>query len=244
MERVSFLMLALFGGFIGSLMSGGSLVTLFILNLLEIPTKVAIGTLKMVIALLTLISSMTYFRAGVLKNLKLVNTLTLFSLVGAYLGSSFLLSISDRAAKILVLVLLLIGTYFALKEQKPTLVLKGNLWQALIGLIIGVYVGILGIASTLIIISAISLFLHMDILESNATAKVIIFVNNFVAFLNYASQDSVNYSLGILLGVPVIIGSWLGAKVAVKIGSKKLKVIFLIMALLTAFRILEELLTL
>ena len=165
MERASFLMLALFGGFIGSLMSGGSLVTLFILNLLDIPTKVAIGTLKMVIALLTLISSMTYFRAGVLKNLKLVNTLTLFSLVGAYLGSSFLLSISDRAAKILVLVLLLIGTYFALKEQKPTPVLKGNLWQALIGLIIGVYVGILGIASTLIIISAISLLLNGKLIK-------------------------------------------------------------------------------
>ncbi|HDD31579.1 MAG TPA: hypothetical protein ENF72_03005, partial [Thermococcus litoralis] len=63
MEEVLLLLIAGLGGFIGSLMSGGSMVTFFILTLLNIPAKTAVGTLKMVIAVLTLVSSLTYLKA-------------------------------------------------------------------------------------------------------------------------------------------------------------------------------------
>ncbi|KPU62797.1 hypothetical protein EP1X_07015 [Thermococcus sp. EP1] len=244
MEGIAFLLLALFGGFVGSLMSGGSLITLFILTLLEVPTKMAVGTLKMVIAILTLVSSIIYLKNGVLKNMRPVYILTFSSILGSYLGSFFLLAIPEKPAKIVVAGFLLIGAYFTLSgEEEKAPRLKGNLWQAVVGLTIGFYIGVLGIASTLILISAIHLFLSLDMLEANAVAKIIIFTNNFIAFLNYASQDSVNYSFGILLAFPIIIGSWIGAKTAIKIGPKKLKVVFFITVLLTVFKILEELLS-
>ncbi len=105
MEEALLLFIAGLGGFVGSLMSGGSLITLFVLTLFNIPAKTAVGTLKMIIAALTLVSSLTYLKAGVL-NLKTALTIVLFSLLGSYIGSVFLLSIPEEAANFVVMVFL------------------------------------------------------------------------------------------------------------------------------------------
>lgn len=228
------------GGFIGSLMSGGSLITLFILTLFNIPAKTAVGTLKMIIAALTLVSSLTYFKAGIL-NLKTALTIVLFSLLGSYIGSVFLLSISEEDANFVVMVFLIVGTYFTLKAPQGEPMLSGKLSQSIVGLVIGIYIGVLGIASTLVVVSLLRMFFRVDILRANAMAKVIIFFNNFVAFINYAKNGSVDYSIGMLLMLPVIIGSWLGAKTALKMDPKYLKGVFVGISLLTLINLLRNL---
>lgn len=240
MEEVLLLLMVGLGGFIGSLMSGGSLITLFILTLFNIPAKTAVGTLKMIIAALTLVSSLTYLKAGIL-NLKTASTIVLFSLLGSYIGSVFLLSISEEAANFVVMVFLIIGTYFTLKVPQGEPMLSGKLSQSIVGLAIGIYIGVLGIASTLVVISLLRMFFRVDILRANAMAKVIIFFNNFVAFINYAKNGSVDYSIGMLLMLPVIIGSWLGAKTALKMDPKYLKGVFVGISLLTLVNLLRNL---
>ncbi|WP_087037106.1 sulfite exporter TauE/SafE family protein [Thermococcus litoralis] len=240
MEEVLLLLMVGLGGFIGSLMSGGSLITLFILTLFNIPAKTAVGTLKMIIAALTLVSSLTYLKAGIL-NLKTASTIVLFSLLGSYIGSVFLLSISEEAANFVVMVFLIIGTYFTLKVPQGEPMLSGKLSQSIVGLAIGIYIGVLGIASTLVVISLLRMFFRIDILRANAMAKVIIFFNNFVAFINYAKNGSVDYSIGMLLMLPVIIGSWLGAKTALKMDPKYLKGVFVGISLLTLVNLLRNL---
>ncbi|ASJ02702.1 hypothetical protein A3L09_05250 [Thermococcus profundus] len=58
-------------------------------------------------------------------------------------------------------------------------------WVSGVGFFIGVYIGILGIASTLIVIAALKAFFGMDMLKANGTAKALIFFNNFVATAVY-----------------------------------------------------------
>ncbi|NJE07491.1 sulfite exporter TauE/SafE family protein [Thermococcus sp. M39] len=236
---VSFL--AFGGGFIGSVMSGGSLITLFILSFLGVPTKVAIGTLKLVIAGLTLVSTITYFKRGIV-DAKLALSLTISSLFGAFLGSLFFLSIPENLANIIVASLLLVGMYFMIKQRpsqkEPKL--ESRVWQVIIGFLIGVYISILGIASTLIIISTLLLFFKLDILRANGTAKMIIFFNNLVATINYALAGNVNYSVGILILIPVLFGSWLGARTALEIGKEKLKAIFIFMTILTIMKLVWD----
>lgn len=240
MREALLLLVAGFGGFIGSLMSGGSLITLFILTLFEIPTKTAIGTLKMVIAVLTLVSSLTYLKAGIL-NLKMAFTVVFFSLIGSYVGSAFLLSMSEETANFIVMAFLIIGTYFVLKEPQGEPVFSGKLAQSIVELAIGIYIGVLGIESTLVVISLLRMFFRLDILRANAMAKAIIFFNNLVAFITYAESGSVDYSIGLLLMFPVIIGSWLGAKTALKMDSKHLKGMFIGISLLTLANLLRNL---
>lgn len=238
MEKLLIIPIALFGGFIGSLMSGGSLIVFFILTSLGLPVKVAVGTLKMVIAGLTLVSTLTYYREGVLE-LRRASLLTASSLLGAYLGSLLLLNVPDWLAKILVTLTLTAGLYFTLRresgEERP---LKGRYLEIPVGLALGFYIGILGEASTLVVISALGLFFRLDLLRANATAKLLIFATNTVAFLSYASKGAVDYSLGITIMVPVMVGSWLGAKVAVKLDPRMLRAVFFILAALTILNLL------
>jgi len=180
-------LLALAGGFLGSFMSGGSLITLFILALLNIPTTRAIGTLKLVITALTLVSSLTYFKEKAV-DLRLAPTLIIFSIIGSFLGSTFLLSI----------------------------------------------------ASTLMIITILYLFFSLDMLKANGTAKAFIFFNNLIAFANYAYQGSIDYKIAALMTPPIMVGSWLGAKTAISLGSERLKIVFVIIAIITAIRILFQ----
>ncbi|ASJ08815.1 hypothetical protein A3L11_06095 [Thermococcus siculi] len=238
MEKVLLVSLALFAGFIGSLMSGGSIVIFFILTSLDLPIKVAIGTLKMVIAGLTLVSSIGYLRAGVLDP-RLASFLTLSAVLGAYLGSLLVLGVPEWGARLLVAVFLVIGTYFTLRgEEKREPALGGRLWQFLIGIALGFYIGVLGHASTLVAISTLGLFFRLDILRANATAKLLIFVTNLVAFLSYASHGTVDYSLGALLLVPVAIGSWLGARTAVGLSPRALRAVFLVLVVITLLNVL------
>jgi len=238
MEKLLIIPIALFGGFIGSLMSGGSLIVFFILTSLGLPVKVAVGTLKMVIAGLTLVSTLTYYREGVLE-LRRASLLTASSLLGAYLGSLLFLNVPDWLAKILVTLTLTAGLYFTLRresgEERP---LKGRYLEIPVGLALGFYIGILGEASTLVVISALGLFFRLDLLRANATAKLLIFATNTVAFLSYASKGAVDYSLGITIMVPVMVGSWLGAKVAVKLDPRMLRAVFFILAALTILNLL------
>jgi len=238
MEKLLIIPIALFGGFIGSLMSGGSLIVFFILTSLGLPVKVAVGTLKIVIAGLTLVSTLTYYREGVLE-LRRASLLTASSLLGAYLGSLLLLNVPDWLAKILVTLTLTAGLYFTLRresgEERP---LKGRYLEIPVGLALGFYIGILGEASTLVVISALGLFFRLDLLRANATAKLLIFATNTVAFLSYASKGAVDYSLGITIMVPVMVGSWLGAKVAVKLDPRVLRAVFFILAALTILNLL------
>ena len=238
MEKLLIIPIALFGGFIGSLMSGGSLIVFFILTSLGLPVKVAVGTLKIVIAGLTLVSTLTYYREGVLE-LRRASLLTASSLLGAYLGSLLFLNVPDWLAKILVTLTLTAGLYFTLRresgEERP---LKGRYLEIPVGLALGFYIGILGEASTLVVISALGLFFRLDLLRANATAKLLIFATNTVAFLSYASKGAVDYSLGITIMVPVMVGSWLGAKVAVKLDPRMLRAVFFILAALTILNLL------
>ncbi|WP_238981938.1 sulfite exporter TauE/SafE family protein [Thermococcus sp. 2319x1] len=216
------------------------MVAFFILTLLGVPAKTAVGTLKMIIAALTLVSSLTYLKAGVL-NLKTALTIVLFSLLGSYIGSVFLLSIPEEAANFVVMVFLIVGTYFTLKAPQGEPMLSGKLLQSIVGLAIGIYIGVLGIASTLVVISLLRMFFRVDILRANAMAKVIIFFNNFVAFINYAKNGSVDYSIGMLLMLPVLIGSWLGAKTALKMDLRYLKGVFVGISLPTLVNLLRNL---
>jgi uncharacterized membrane protein YfcA len=110
----------------------------------------------------------------------------------------------------------------------------------LAGMLIGVYIGMLGIASTIITISLLTILFPLQIVQANGTAKMIIFANNLVASINYALHGNLDFSIGILMSIPIALGSWMGAKTAIKIGNPRLKVIFVGVTIATTIKLLTE----
>ena len=81
----------------------------------------------------------------------------------------------------------------------------------------------------------------MDMLRANGTAKTLIFFNNLTAAIVYGSGGQIDYSLLVPVVVPVCIGAWLGAKTAMRIGSEKLRWVYLLIGSATALKLLSEL---
>ena len=233
-----------FGGFIGSMMSGGSILVFLILTFLSIPVKTAIGTLKFAITVLGLFSAVTFLRGGAVK-VRLAPSLMLSSLVGAILGSQIILSLANEVVNVTVILLICLGTVFSLKLERSRNLDTGGtkpkrMLLVLAGFLLGIYIGTLGIASALITISMLISLFHLKIIEANGTSKMIIFANNLVACMIYAINNNVNFLLGTMIAVPIAIGSWAGAKTALKMESSMLRMVFIGISVLTIVKLLSE----
>lgn len=232
------------GGFIGSMMSGGSIVVFTILAFLNTPVKTAIGTLKLAITILGLFSAITFLKGGAV-NFKLTPPLTLSSVLGSILGAQIIISLPSEVVNIIVVLLICLGTFFSLRNEQSKSLEKSKtkpkrFLPVLAGFLLGMYIGTLGIASAIITISALISLFRLGMIEANGTSKMIIFANNLVACSIYALNSKVDLFLGTVVAVPIAIGSWAGAKAALKMESSKLRAIFLGTAALTIMKLLSE----
>ena len=222
-----------------------SIIVFTVLTFLNVPAKTAIGTLKFAITILGLFSAVTFLKGGAV-NLKLAPSLALTSLLGSVLGAQLIISMTDQVVNALVLILICLGVTVSLRSERPKGPKKGgpaenrHVLSMSSGLLLGLYIGMLGIASALVTISILVLLFRFDILRANGTAKVIIFANNLVACVTYALNGQVDFFLGALLSVPIAVGSWAGAKTALKLESPRLRFVFVGMAVLTIAKLIGE----
>lgn len=239
------ILVAFVGGFVGSVMSGGSLIMFTALAFLSMPVKTAVGTLKLTITVLGLASAGTYLKGGAV-DVKKAPSLVLFSLLGAVFGAQIVVFFPEEPLRILVILLLCMGTVASLrinfktesKEVAPKE--QSRLLPVLVGFALGVYIGMLGIASAILTISALVTLFHLPMLQANGTGKMIIFASNLVACMVYLMNESVDLILGLTLSVPIAIGAWAGAKAALRMESQHLRMVFVTMAAVTIVKLVSE----
>ena len=237
--------IVLLGGFIGSMMSGGSIAIFTVLTFLNVSVKTAIGTLKLAITVLGLFSALTFLKGGAV-NLELTPSIMLTSLLGSALGAQLIVSLSNQVVNVLVLLFICLGVAASSRSQKRRKTKRGtaegnrSVLSVLSGFLLGLYIGMLGIASALVTISVLMFLFDLDILQANGTAKMIIFTNNLIASITYTLNGQVDFFLGALLSVPIALGSLLGAKTALKLESSKLRFVFILMAVLTIAKLVSE----
>ncbi|RLI43281.1 hypothetical protein DRO59_01450 [Candidatus Bathyarchaeota archaeon] len=196
----------IFIAFVGSMMSGGSLIVFTALTFLSMPIKTAVGTLKLSITVLGLASAGTYLKGGAV-DVKKAPSLVLFSLLGAFLGSQIVISLPEETIRIIVILLLFVGTGASLRgifktEFREAPLEYSRLLPVIVGFALGVYIAMLGIASSILTISALVTLFHMPILQANGTGKMVIFANNLLACVVYLMNQSVDLIIGLTISVP------------------------------------------
>ena len=67
------------------------------------------------------------------------------------------------------------------------------------------------------------------------------FVSNLASLITFALSGKINYQYGIIIGCFMVLGAQLGAKAALKKGSKLIKPIFVVMSLGVALKMLYNL---
>lgn len=238
--------LVLLAGFVDSVAGGGGVISLPAYLLAGIPVKLAAGTNKLANGCGTALAVAKYAKSG---NIEWLCALPagVGALSGAAIGSRIALLLPDRALQIVILTALPVAAVILILARKST---DGDtkhlpkpkilLFGGLIGFVIGIYDGLVGPGTGTFLTIAFSVVLGFGLLKSSGCARVANLASNIASLIVYLLNGSVLFSVGIPAICCSMIGNWLGARYAIKGGSKRIRlVMFFVLGLLFLKTILQ-----
>lgn len=234
--------LVFLGSFVDSVAGGGGIITLPAYMLAGLPVHTASGTNKLVAVFGSVTASYRYLKTGnVMVRIALLSALG--SLLGGALGTRLALFIPEATLEIIMMIVLpVVALFLSLNksfgmEHKPRRIepVMESITAFGIGLVIGCYDGMIGPGTGTFLIIAFSGILGLDLLVSGGCAKVSNMASNIASAIVWSFNGKAMYSLLIPAALCSVLGSYFGAKFAIKGGSKRIKkVMFVVLALLFA----------
>ena len=208
-------------GFVSTLGSKGSPLTLPALELLVLPEHVANGTKRLSLVTLGLVGTISFARERPIGWQKSCWITTLVA-AGTIVGSCAATRLSDAILDAIVVSgLLLVLGMLLLRPSRWLEGKEGTLRpidpaQAVVYLAIGVYAGLVVLGSGFFILAALVLLTGCDLREGNAMKAFILLVVGLQSLLIFGETGEVDWSAG----VPLALGSAVGAYTAARLVSR------------------------
>jgi uncharacterized protein len=209
------------GGFVSTLASNGSSVTLPALELFGLSEHVATGTNRLSVLTLGLVGTISFARRGLVdwrKGAWIAGCIAL----GTAVGSLIAVELSDAVLDVIV-ISGLVGV-LGMVLAKPGRWLRGREgalrpfdWrQAAVYLVIGVYAGLVVLGSGFFMLAALVLLTGCDLREGNTTKAFILLVVALQSLLIFAESGEVDWGAGIPLALGSSVGAYFAARLAAK----------------------------
>ncbi|WP_394216297.1 TSUP family transporter [Brachybacterium vulturis] len=237
---------AFLAGWVDAVVGGGGLIQLpALLTALpdETSTGAVLGTNKLASAAGTAVSSWTYVRR-IMPVAATVVPLVVCALLGSALGAGLAgLIPKPWLSPIVLLALLAVGAYTLLRpamglEHAPRHSGRAHLLRSGgIGGVIGVYDGLLGPGTGSFFLIAMVAVLGYGFLEASVHAKLANLTTNIGALLVFGTQGEVWWLLGAVMAVANVLGGYLGARLALRLGSGFVRGVFLVVTGALALRL-------
>lgn len=232
--------------FVDSIAGGGGLISMPVLLMAGLPAHLALGTNKFAGAFGCFSSAYKYSKSGK-TNIELLKKLIPFTILGCLLGVKCVLSISENILNILVfLMILIVALYTYLKkdlgkEDKFENLSKENIKKGIImAFALGFYDGFFGPGTGTFLTFAFIKIYGFDFLHASANTKILNFTSNFTALILFMFSGQILYKVAIFYAISMVLGGYIGAKVAISKGSQLIKPIFLFMAVAVAIKLLYQ----
>lgn len=220
---------ALAAGWIDAVVGGGGLLLLpaLLVGLPHTPAAYVLGTNKSTAVVGTAAAAVTYVRKAPI-DLRTALRIGLAALGGSLGGAFFAAGINSEVLRPLIMTVLvgvlafvLLRPAFGTAPPPSGPVTRRRVLAAVLvaGLGIGFYDGLIGPGTGAFLVVALAAILHMDLVTSSATAKVVNVCTNVGALAMFAYQGTVLWQLGALLAVFNFAGGMAGARMALKRGA-------------------------
>ncbi len=218
------------GYFSGQLGVGGGLITTPAIRLiLGYPAYIAVGTPLLVNIPTSFSGFLVYYRQNFVKG-KIALPLAIFGFFGSLVGSAATKLISGSIILLITaaITLSLSWQFFLPKDRRQALIKRQEnlLLLGLSGFLIGTFSGFLGLGGGFLLVPFLSLYLGMDMKSAFGTSLAVISVINLPGTLVHYFLGHINVTVGGLLILGVIPGAWLGAKVALGLSDRTLRLLF------------------
>ncbi len=227
---------AFLAGFIDAVAGGGGLVqvpALFVL-MPGVPAATLLGTNKFASIWGTMLATWQYSRQVPMEWRATLPTCAA-ALVFGYVGAQVVAVVPTAFLRPLVLVLLVAVLAYTLWRKDlgalhaPRLTHVQQFWVGLTtGAVIGFYDGFFGPGTgSFLIIAFVGLF-GFSFLAASASAKAVNVITNGAALAYFVTHGHVLYALAAPMAVCNVAGSYVGTRLALKLGSRFVRVVFLV----------------
>ena len=231
---------ALLAGWVDAVSGGGGLVQLpaLLVGLPGVPPATVLGTNKLSSIIGTSAAARTYWRAAVTDVATAVPMATA-AFIGSACGAVIATHLPGTFFRPLALVLLVVVGLWTL--LRPDLGERQDLrWHGgedhgrhrvaavVMGAVIGLYDGVFGPGTGTFLVFGLVALLGYSVLNASAIAKVVNVSTNLAAILVFASTGHVLWILGLCMGAANLVGGVVGARTAVRRGSRFVRVVFLV----------------
>lgn len=223
-------------GWVDAVVGGGGLIQLPALMIAFGPVApvYALATNKLASIMGTSVSAFTFYRR-VQPDLTTAAPAALAALAGACGGAALASRIPKEALTPIIVVVLI--SVLVLVLARPQLGSSTQLrWEgnrhrvvaALVGLGIGAYDGLLGPGTGTFLVLALVGILGYAFLPASAIAKIINFATNLGALIFFVPAGAVVWKVGLVVGVANLVGSYIGARMAIARGSGFVRIVLVV----------------
>lgn len=227
---------ALAAGFVDAVVGGGGLIQLPAL-LLGMPTAAPVeilATNKVASFCGTSVSASTYYRR-VRPDPRTFGPLMVLAFIGSACGALVASHIPrDLFEPIVLVVLVVVGAYVLLKPElgeQTALRFQGHRHLAAAmatGLVIGFYDGALGPGTGSFFVFTLVGLMGYSFLEASAKARLANWATNLAAILVFGSQGAIVWYVALVMGACNIVGGYVGARTAVRRGTRFVRIFFIV----------------
>jgi uncharacterized membrane protein YfcA len=238
---VGMLMFIMAGGFLAafvdSVVGGGGMISLPVVMATGIPPHLVLGTNKLASSISSLTSTLSFVKSGQVDK-KLVLRLAGFSVAGGAIGTIVLHWVPSSFLRPMMIVMLLAVTAFTLtrkqmgdKRTYAGLTRKTGLCLTATALLLGGYDGFFGPGTGSFLIFAF-LLIGFDFVGAAGNAKVLNLCSGLASLSMFALFHSIDYRIGLAMGLAMVFGSLAGSQLAIKKGARFVRPLFLSMSVL------------
>lgn len=232
-EKLIFLCPLLFiAGLVDGISGGGGVIALPSYLLAGLPISSAYACNKMQSCLGTAASAYKYIKSGFV-DFKSAIPASLSAMLGSFLATQIMLRLPDGTKSAIITVSMIFVVIITLlggrrKIEQHTAKKLDFSWKTLssclaIGLILGLYDGFFGPGGGTVAILLFSIIMKYDLRVGGGIGKVIIVISNLTSLISYIAHGSLIYHVAIPASIANIIGSFIGASLATRMGTKFVK---------------------
>ena len=231
-----------FTGLIDSVVGGGGLISLPTLSIALTPGAHAIGTNKIVGTVGAATALFVYARKGHLRFREGI-IFCLVCVVGSFTGSSLAPFASKIFFKYLLIVVCPVILWIVFNKEKY-FVQKENYvkpkWYIFLfsAFASGLYDGFFGPGGGTFMFLSLFIGTGLSLIEAIAISKLANTFSATTALITYSHNGYVHWKVGSLMAVGMLIGSFIGAKVAIKSADKIVRPMLLIIVTLLMIKVI------
>lgn len=230
---------------VGVVTGSNSLIAVPVMFQFGIEPKVAVATNMFGLVFMSVGGTIPFLRQDRI-DIRRISPLIAVTVIGSALGAAIVGLITGEAIKLIVSIAMIAVVIFTLVKRRSGIEKAENVSRGAVAVtfvltfLLGIYGGLFSGGYVTVLTAVLVAFFGMTYSESVASTKLINVFSSGIATVVFMWQGLVDYKLGLILGVTMFVGAYVGAHYVTKLNDIWIRRIFLTTVFLLALKTLYD----